>query len=64
VNNTYTISPRRLRQQRRRPHAIEKGRLCGGLYLLRLQLVQVIDGVLRVGGGTEDRAVVVLQDLQ
>ena len=43
---------------------LERGRLCGGLSLLRLQPVQVIDGALRVSGGGEDRAVVVLQDLE
>jgi len=32
--------------------------------LLRLQLVQVIDGALRVRGGSEDRAVVILECLQ
>jgi len=32
--------------------------------VLRLQLVQVIDGALRVGGGAEDRAVIVLENLQ
>ena len=37
-----------------------------GLYLarLRLQPVQVIGGLLRMAGGGEDRALVVLQDFQ
>jgi hypothetical protein len=42
----------------------KKAYLCGGLDALRLELVQVIDGALRMGGGAEDRAVIVLQDLQ
>ena len=39
-----------------------RGRLSGGLRALRLELVQVIDRALCVGGGLEDRPVVVLQN--
>jgi hypothetical protein len=48
----------------RRVELRTRGRLSGGLDALRLEPVEVIDGALRVGGGGEDRAVVVLQDLQ
>ncbi len=43
--------------------------LCGLLHLfagsgLRLQPMQIIGGLLRVAGGGEDRALIVLEDLQ
>ena len=41
-----------------------EGRLSGGLYALRLELVQEIDGALGMGGGGEDRAALVLQNFQ
>jgi hypothetical protein len=46
---------------------VKNGCLCGGpllLDLFRLQIVQIIRGALRMGGGGEDQALVVLQRLQ
>lgn len=60
-----------------RPHVYmwacgKEGRLCGGLrvgligvpVLLRLQAMQEVHGALRMGGGGENRALVVLQHLE
>ena len=43
---------------------VRAGRLCGGLGLLGLKAVQVVNGALRVGSGLEDSAVIVLQNLE
>ncbi len=40
------------------------GRQSGGLRAHRLEPVQIIDGALRMGSGLEDRAVVVLENLE